>query len=186
MRLTGTIMWLVPSALLLAGGLVHILTRQRLVSTLREQRLLPASFIPAAAGVLAAIEIATGAVALWANAVVSSPSIARLALVAVAGVYAAFSTYLWILATRRPGSACGCLGDTRPANGWAVGRAVVLSSSSLVAAGAAPSPPLDGSMFESALTLLIGASISFLVWALPGALHDPMAEARRSGLEVSP
>lgn len=94
--------------------------------------------------------------------------------------------YLSILISRRPGSACGCLGDSRPANGWSVWRAIILSGSSLIAAARVPANSLEGSFFESAVTLLIGVSLSVVVWALPGALHDPMAEARQSGLEVSP
>ncbi len=84
---------------------------------LRGQGVLGAVFVPIAAWLVPAVELAVGVAVMWCVAVVKRP---RLAAGLLAGIALVFATYAWVVVVRHPQSSapCGCGLRPQAATSW--------------------------------------------------------------------
>lgn len=166
---------LVSFAILLMSGLSHIRHRERLISVLGRQKIIPVGIISPLAWLLIVAEATIGGAGLVILVFVSRQPWRVVLGVTAAGIYLVFAFYLALLLRRRVGGPCGCASGVEPASPWAVLRAVILAGFAL-AMVADPTERLISARLlttESLFTLLASAAFAVLVWYFPSALRLP-------------
>jgi hypothetical protein len=179
--------WLVPAGLLAAAGSFHLASPRRLLRIIRTQHLVPPRLALGLTALLIAAELAVGAGTLWAGLTTGVDTQSRTALLAtVAFMYAAFTLYLILLVRYRPGAACGCVHDERPANVWSIARAAVLAIAALsLGLVGGPSAGPVAFEFRDWVALLVSVTLAIILWQFPTALHDPLKFAEPGGSKTS-
>jgi hypothetical protein len=182
MEFVGPLVWLLPSTLLVVGGLMHGASPKKLLATLKEHSVLPHGLAEVATVAVIVVQCGVGGFAIWSGLAASEATI-RLSLAFVAAVYVIFASYTIALVVSRPGMPCGCFGETHPATPLTTGRPVLLAVLAVVGAGM-PSKILPGGPYEWMVSLLAVAGLAVVLWRFPDALYDPMrvAAPRRTGV----
>lgn len=148
--------------LLLLAGVGHVRERRLFAATLTAQRVLPRALHGPVAAVMGPAEVLLGAAML--AGLVAGGGWARAAAVPTAVLYLAFGVYVAVVWRTRPRVPCGCFGNSSPASGSTVARALVLGAAAAAVAvrGVPSAVGVDGVMVAGAALVLGGA-----FWLLP-------------------
>jgi hypothetical protein len=159
---------------LVFSGITHIGHRRILPDALVDQQVVRRSHVGFIAGVVTGAELVAGLGGVMAFALL--PNVSRWFFAVTALLYFVFAGYGTYLLMHRPGSRCGCSSQVDRVTIGTVVRAGVLLVLALVASVLARSSDAGQIIgLEGAISLLASLAFGVIIWNLPGALQDPLA-----------
>lgn len=163
----------------IAAAVGHLAGVEGFSAALRKHRVWPPRLVRLIAVGVAAVEAAVAAFVIVA--LVGAPTAVRLAFVAAAALYVAYTSYSGYLHRRRPGVDCGCSRAAVPLTVWVPLRAGAFAGGAVVVAAlptAVLSPATSATGFV--ICALAAGTLALAVWYLPEAMSVS------AGVEVLP